>query len=126
MAYGKSGGGKTGKGMMGSMGTPPKSHKRSQIVNMGDGHMMGGRAPGEATGMKSRSYGKSTKMGSTGVGTGSGHPMSGAKSTKSSNKLGTQGITSQGDKGGGIGKGHSTMSGGKNRIGSGRFQTMRG
>lgn len=75
--------------------------------------------PGKLKGAVMRSSGP----GKSPVAVGGGKPMMGAKSTKSSAKMGTQGITSQGNSRGGMTAGRSRTNAGRKNIGGGRAQS---
>lgn len=91
-------------------------YKRANSTNYGSGPINEGRAPGEGKGMVRRSYGKSTPGASSPA-----KPMGVSGGSK-----GGGNVTSQGDRTGGMTSGRSRTNAGKNRIGSGRQQTVRG
>lgn len=100
------------------MGERPKVAKtpRPNMQGVGIPKM---ETPGKLKGAVMRSSGP----GKSPVAVGLAKPMSGPKTTKSATKLGTQGITSQGQRQGGMSGGRSRVNKGRNNVGSGRAQS---
>ena len=66
---------------------------------------------------------RSSGPGKSPVAVGNAKPMSGPKTTKNATGRGTQGITTQGDRQGGMTAGRSRTNKGRNNVGSGRAQS---
>lgn len=91
-------------------------YKRATQVNAGSGHVNEGRDPGEGKGMVTRNYGKSAPSSPSPA-----KPMGVSGGSKSAGNVNTQG-----ERAGGMHSGRSRTNAGRNRIGSGRQQTVRG